>query len=106
MSKVQVGLVKDVPSGTMKGFKAGDKGVLVSNIDGRFYAINDRCTHRGCSLSKGRLEGDVVTCPCHGSRFNVKTGAIVRGPAGSRSRRFPFRLRGTGSGWKCRHCSV
>ena len=81
MGKVQVGLAGDVPLGTMKGFKAEGKGIVVTNIDGKYFAIGDKCTHRGCSLSKGRLEGEVVTCPCHGSRFNVKTGAVVRGPA-------------------------
>ena len=96
MAKIQVGLVKDVAAGAMKGFKAGDKGVLVSNIDGKFYAIGDKCTHRGCSLSKGRLEGEVVTCPCHGSRFNVKTGAVVRGPAGEPEPAFPVIVEGDG----------
>jgi nitrite reductase/ring-hydroxylating ferredoxin subunit len=81
MTKTQVGLVKDVAPGTMKGLMAGETKILVANIGGKFSAIGDKCTHRGCSLSKGRLEGEVVTCPCHGSRFNVKTGAVVRGPA-------------------------
>jgi nitrite reductase/ring-hydroxylating ferredoxin subunit len=81
MSKIQVGLAKDVAPGAMRGFKAGDRGILISNIDGKFHAIGNKCTHRGCSLSMGRLEGEVVTCPCHGSRFNLKTGAVVRGPA-------------------------
>jgi nitrite reductase/ring-hydroxylating ferredoxin subunit len=96
MAQVQVGLLKDVASGAMKGFKAGDKGILVSNIGGQFYAIGDKCTHRGCSLSKGRLEGEVVTCPCHGSRFNVKTGAIVRGPAGEPEPAFVIKVEGDG----------
>jgi nitrite reductase/ring-hydroxylating ferredoxin subunit len=81
MGKVQVGLAKDVAPGTMKGFKVEGKALVVSNIGGKFSAIVERCTHRGCSLSKGRMEGEVVTCPCHGSRFNLKTGAVVRGPA-------------------------
>ena len=81
MTKMQVGLIKDVAPGTMKGFKAGETGIVITNIGGTFHAIGDRCTHRGCSLSKGRLEGEVVTCPCHGSRFNVTTGVVVRGPA-------------------------
>jgi nitrite reductase/ring-hydroxylating ferredoxin subunit len=81
MPKTQLGFVKDVPPGTMKGFKPGETKILVTNFGGTFSAIGDRCTHRGCSLSKGRLEGEVVTCPCHGSRFNLKTGVVVRGPA-------------------------
>jgi nitrite reductase/ring-hydroxylating ferredoxin subunit len=96
MTKIQVGLVKDVASGTMKGFKAGDKGILVSNFGGQLFAIGDKCTHRGCSLSKGRLEGEVVTCPCHGSRFNPKTGAVVRGPAENPEPSYPVKIEGDG----------
>ena len=81
MARIQVGLAKDVPPGAMKGYRAGDRGIVVSNIGGKFYAVGDKCTHRGCTLSKGRMEGEVVTCPCHESRFNLKTGAVVRGPA-------------------------
>ena len=96
MVKVQVGLTKDVAPGTMKGFKAEGTGILVSNIDGKFYAIGDKCTHRGCSLSKGRIEGDVVTCPCHGSRFNLKTGAVVKGPAAELEPAYPVTIEGDG----------
>jgi nitrite reductase/ring-hydroxylating ferredoxin subunit len=96
MAKFQVGLAKDVASGAMRGFKAGDKGVVVSNIGGKFYAIGEKCTHRGCTLSKGRLEGDVVTCPCHGSKFNAKTGAVVRGPAAEPEPAYPVTVEGDG----------
>jgi nitrite reductase/ring-hydroxylating ferredoxin subunit len=96
MTRIQIGLAKDVPSGAMKGFKAGDGGILVANIDGKFYAIRNRCTHRGCSLSMGRMEGEVVTCPCHGSRFNLKTGAVVRGPAEEPEPAYPVTIEGDG----------
>ena len=96
MAKVQVGLAKDVAPGMMKGFKAEGKGVVVSNIDGKLSAIGDWCTHRGCSLSKGRMEGEVVTCPCHGSRFNLKTGAVVRGPAAEPEPVYPVTVEGGG----------
>ena len=96
MTKIQVGLAKDVPPGTMKGFKAGDARILISLIDGKFYGIADRCTHRGCALSKGRMEGEVVTCPCHGSRFNLKTGALVKGPAEVPEPAYPVSIEGEG----------
>lgn len=93
---MQIGLTKDVAPGTMRGFRAGDRAILVSSIDGKFYAIGDKCTHRGCSLSKGRMEGEVVTCPCHGSRFNLKTGAVVRGPAEAPEASYPVTVEGDG----------
>jgi nitrite reductase/ring-hydroxylating ferredoxin subunit len=59
---------------------AGSK-VTLTRIDGRLHAFDDTCTHTGCSLARGELEGTVVTCPCHGSRFDVTSGTVVRGPA-------------------------
>jgi nitrite reductase/ring-hydroxylating ferredoxin subunit/uncharacterized membrane protein len=60
---------------------AGDTPVLLLRRTGRMYAIHDRCSHRGCSLSGGKVEGESVTCPCHGSRFSLSDGSIERGPA-------------------------
>jgi nitrite reductase/ring-hydroxylating ferredoxin subunit len=71
----------DVPEGEPTGAIAGDTPVLLLRHDDRIHAIHDRCSHRGCLLSDGEVEGHVVTCPCHGSRFDVRDGSIVRGPA-------------------------
>ena len=54
--------------------------LLVRHGDG-LHAIHNRCSHRGCSLSEGKVEGHTVTCPCHGSRFDVRDGSIIGGPA-------------------------
>jgi nitrite reductase/ring-hydroxylating ferredoxin subunit len=71
----------DVAAGRMHVFDVEGTKVCVANANGRLYAFDDTCTHRGCSLGKGTLEGTTVTCPCHGSQFDVTTGAVVRGPA-------------------------
>jgi catalase len=55
--------------------------VAVASVDGTLYAFQDTCTHRNCSLADGTLVGTIVTCPCHGSQFDVTSGAVVRGPA-------------------------
>jgi nitrite reductase/ring-hydroxylating ferredoxin subunit/uncharacterized membrane protein len=55
--------------------------VLLTRVDGRIVAINDRCTHRGAPLSDGERDGDSVECPWHGSRFALTCGEVVRGPA-------------------------
>ena len=47
----------------------------------RYFAFDDTCTHQGCSLATGSLNGSNVTCPCHGSTFDVTTGEVVNGPA-------------------------
>jgi 3-phenylpropionate/trans-cinnamate dioxygenase ferredoxin subunit len=49
--------------------------------DGSFAAFDDECTHEECPLSEGELESDRVVCYCHSSEFDVRTGAVLRGPA-------------------------
>ena len=55
--------------------------VAVFNVDGAFCATQATCPHRQGPLNEGTLEGSTVTCPWHGSEFNVCTGAVLRGPA-------------------------
>ena len=78
---VRIGSAGDIAPGTMHAFTISGTKVAVANADGHLYAFDDTCTHRGCSLMKGKLEGTTVTCPCHGSQFDVTSGAVVRGPA-------------------------
>lgn len=78
---VRVSSTKDVASGEMHVFEVTGTKVNVASVDGQLYAFDDTCTHRGCSLAKGKLEGTTVTCPCHGSQFDVTSGAVLRGPA-------------------------
>jgi 3-phenylpropionate/trans-cinnamate dioxygenase ferredoxin subunit len=73
--------VQDVPTGTISALKLGNESVAIANVDGTLYAFSGVCTHRGCPLSEGRLSGQEVICGCHGSRFNVQTGAVLGGPA-------------------------
>jgi 3-phenylpropionate/trans-cinnamate dioxygenase ferredoxin subunit len=65
----------------MKAFKFGEKQVLISNINGVYYAISSVCTHMGGDLSKGKLEGSTVICPRHKAKFDVTTGAVVSPPS-------------------------
>jgi nitrite reductase/ring-hydroxylating ferredoxin subunit len=60
---------------------ANDVAVLLVRRGERIYALADRCSHRGCSLSEGELQGDTVRCRCHGSTFRLEDGSIVKGPA-------------------------
>ena len=70
----------DLKPGQMKQVMLGNKPVLLANVGGTFYAISDRCGHQKASLSKGKLEGEIVECPLHFARFNVRTGKMVSGP--------------------------
>ena len=77
----RVANTKDVGNNEMRVFNVAETKVNVASVAGHFYAFDDTCTHMGCSLASGALEGTTVTCPCHGSQFDVTTGAVLRGPA-------------------------
>jgi nitrite reductase/ring-hydroxylating ferredoxin subunit len=70
-----------IPSGTIKQFNIKDCEVLIINDNGQFSCLDARCTHAGAPLEEGILEGDVLTCPWHGSQFRITDGSVVRGPA-------------------------
>jgi nitrite reductase/ring-hydroxylating ferredoxin subunit len=79
--ELKIATTKDLAPGQMTGIEAGGQNILLANVEGNFYAIGNVCTHEGCSLSEGILTWDNVECLCHGSTFNIKTGAVVKGPA-------------------------
>ena len=80
MTFVKVAQVSDVPAGKMKRVIANDKEILIVNVDGKLHAIGNVCTHMKGNLSEGVLEGSIVTCPKHGSKFDVTSGKSVQGP--------------------------
>lgn len=75
---VDIASVQDVPNDKMKHVEINGKEILIANIDGNYYAISDRCGHSNAPLSRGNLEGNVVTCPLHGAQFDVITGRKVK----------------------------
>ncbi len=77
MGKILAGKTSDIPSGKMVMVSADGKDILVTNVNGDYYAMDDTCTHAGASLSEGSLDGSTVTCPWHGSTWDCKTGKLV-----------------------------
>lgn len=73
---VRVARLSDIPTGTMKAVKAKGKEILLANIDGEAYAIGDRCTHLRYRLHNGTLNGTIVECGGHGSKFDVTDGGV------------------------------
>ena len=71
---VKVASTSDLKSGENKVVNVNGTEVALFNVDGQFFATSNTCLHRGGPLGEGFLEGDVVTCPWHGWRYNVKTG--------------------------------
>jgi nitrite reductase/ring-hydroxylating ferredoxin subunit/uncharacterized membrane protein len=72
----------------------GDTPVLLVRLDGSVMAVHDRCSHRGCSLSDGEVEGDEIVCACHGSRFDRRDGSVRAGPAFAPQPSFDVRVDG------------
>ncbi|MBE0600803.1 MAG: Rieske 2Fe-2S domain-containing protein [Firmicutes bacterium] len=71
--------MSQIPEGGKLKATVEDVTLLVTNIDGEYFAINNRCPHMGGSLYDGILEDETVTCPRHRTVFHVKTGAVVQG---------------------------
>lgn len=76
-----IGKTGDVPPGGVVAFQAEGKSIAVANVEGNLFGFDDVCTHLACSLSQGQLEGRIIVCPCHGSKFLVTDGSVVAGPA-------------------------
>jgi nitrite reductase/ring-hydroxylating ferredoxin subunit/uncharacterized membrane protein len=71
----------ELREGELRQVVAQGAPVVLARLGGRRYALDDTCSHLGCSLADGQLEGDSVRCPCHGSRFALADGRVLDGPA-------------------------
>jgi 3-phenylpropionate/trans-cinnamate dioxygenase ferredoxin component len=72
---------KDLPIDTKKVVKVGRENILLINHKGNYYAIYSRCPHLHLSIVNGFIDNKIITCPNHGSQFNIETGEVVKGPA-------------------------
>ena len=71
----------ELMEGELRRVEVGDAQVLLTRYGGRIYAMSDICSHLGCSLAQGHLEGDSVRCDCHGSRYALEDGKVLDGPS-------------------------
>ncbi len=91
---VKVAVTDDIPPNQGKLVEVQGKKIALFNLEGRYYAIDNTCTHRGGPLSEGELEGDEVTCPWHGAKFKVTSGEVLSPPAPRAVKSFPIRVAG------------
>lgn len=85
--------VSDFKPGSRLLVKHSPFDVIVFNLDGEYYAIEDVCTHDGESLDGGDLEGNEIVCPRHGAQFDIKTGKVTLSPAIEDLKTFPTRVK-------------
>jgi nitrite reductase/ring-hydroxylating ferredoxin subunit len=76
LTSFPVAQADQITPGTMVGVDAGGERILLANLGGEFHAMRAKCNHMGGPLDKGTLEGEIVTCPLHGSRWDVRTGEL------------------------------
>lgn len=82
----------EIRQGHCKLVDVDDEMIAVYNLGGRYYAIEDLCTHDGGELASGEIEGDEVICPRHGARFCIRTGQALTPPAYEDVHCFPVRV--------------
>ena len=89
---IKAACVDEIQPGKMKRVDIDGHRILLVNVNGNFYATDDTCTHEDASLSTGFLKGELVKCPLHGSRFNVRTGEVLEDPAEDNLTTYPVRI--------------
>ena len=91
---VKVATTDELEDQQAKLVEVDGQKISLFRVDGTFYALSDTCTHRGGPLSEGTVEEAEVTCPWHGARFDIKSGAVLGPPAGREVRSYPVRVSG------------
>ena len=83
MALIDVCPVEELPPGSVKIVRAGSLALGIYNLDGDYFAIEDRCSHDDGPLAEGDFDAEdaVVVCPRHGSRFDIRTGRPLTLPA-------------------------
>lgn len=86
----------DIPDGSMKHVAVQGKEIAITRIGDTFFAVDDTCTHERCSLSdEGFLDGNIVTCGCHGGQFDITTGKVLSLPPPADLHTYNVQIQGT-----------
>jgi nitrite reductase/ring-hydroxylating ferredoxin subunit len=71
----------EIPAGSIREFQVDGHTLAIANVEGKFYAIDNTCLHRGGPLGQGTLAGKIVTCPWHSWQYDVTSGKVAQNPA-------------------------
>jgi nitrite reductase/ring-hydroxylating ferredoxin subunit len=80
VAKVVIGKTLEVQDGKLMHITAGGKEIVVTKLDGNYYAMDNVCTHAGADLHEGELSNNELTCPWHGAKWDIKTGNLISFP--------------------------
>lgn len=92
MQWTEVCPLADLPPGAHRVVDVDGTAIVVSNLGGELFAIEDVCTHDGGQLTGGCVEGEEIVCPRHGARFSLRTGDALTAPAYEPTATFPVRI--------------
>ena len=82
----------DLPEGEVLGVEIGGRSIALYDVDGEIFATDNICTHAYARLSDGWLDGDLIECPLHAARFDVRTGKVLDPPATEDLKTYPVRV--------------
>jgi 3-phenylpropionate/trans-cinnamate dioxygenase ferredoxin subunit len=91
---VPVAETGEIAPGQVKVVEVDGRRIALCNVGGELYAIDDVCTHDGGPLDQGELYDNVIECPRHGARFDVRTGRVLALPAVKSLNTYPLRVEG------------
>ena len=91
---VKVAETTYIQSTKMKAIEVAGENICLVNVEGKYYAIGNVCTHEGGPLAEGTLEGYEVECPWHGSKFDIRTGKVTRPPANEPESTYEVKVEG------------
>jgi len=91
---VKAASVSEIAPGTCRLVVLKGKEIVLFNIGGEFFALDNLCTHEEGPLCEGEIEGYAVTCPWHGAKFDIRTGEVLQDPAYEDVRRYDVRVTG------------
>lgn len=94
MEYIKVASLNELPPGRMKRVEVAGRYVALVNVEGTVYALDNNCPHQGGPLAFGDLDGEVITCPWHGWRWNARTGRAVWPEVDWRVFRYPVKVEG------------
>lgn len=91
---IRAGSLNDIKPGQLVRADIPGQQILLTNVDGEIFAIAEMCTHEDFSLFMGALDGELVSCSLHGSRFSVRTGEPQEEPACVPLKTYPVKIDG------------
>ncbi len=92
---VEIARTDEIVPGKVKMAEVEGMKIALFNLEGSYWAIDDTCPHRGGPLSEGEVEREVVTCPWHGSEFNIRTGEVLIPPARAGVKSYKVQVEGS-----------